>query len=324
MLKTAKSRSTGARTRTSAPAASHKHVIRPPRIFSSIDAVARHGSIRRAAEILHIASSALNRRILDLEEELGAPLFERLPRGVRLTAAGELFVGFVRRNLSDLELVGSQIEQLRGLVRGEVRVAAAESVAGDLLPRAIAEFQSKHPGVRFQVRISVPGDLVATLVSDAVDLMLTHEIPEHRDVTVLASVTHPFCAVVARDHPLAKQRSVCLRDCLVYPVALADQSLAGRRLIERALSKASFHFEPALVSNSVEAMKAYARASQAVCFQFKTGAAHDVALGEMVAIPLSDLALGRTQLILAARRGRVLPVPAAGFLEQLRHALNAL
>ncbi len=315
MPKTAKPRNTGAASRTAVPATTaRKHIIRPPRIFSYLDAAARHGSIRRAAEALHIASSALNRRILDLEEELGTTLFERLPRGVRLTAAGELFVDYVRRNLSALELVGSQIEHLRGLVRGQVRVAAAESLAGDLLPRAIAEFQSNHPGVRFQIRISGPVDMLTALVGDVVDLMLTHETPEHRDVSVLASVAHPFCAVMARDHPLARKRPLKLRDCLAYPVALADQTLAGRALIERALAKSSFHFEPALLSNSVEAMKAYARKSKAVCFQFKTGAAHDVERG----------LLSHTQLVLAARRGRVLPIAAAKFSEQLRQNLNAL
>jgi DNA-binding transcriptional LysR family regulator len=324
MPKSAKPRNAGTAIRTATPAAAHKYAIRPPRIFSYVDAVAHHGSIRRAAEALHVASSALNRRILDLEEELGTTLFERLPRGVRLTAAGELFVDYVRRNLSALELVGSQIEHLRGLVRGQVRVAAAESLAGDLLPRAIGEFQSSHPGVRFQVRISVPGDMLAALMGDTVDLMLTHETPAHPDASVLASVAHPFCAVMARDHPLAKRRALRLRDCFAYPVALADQSLAGRALIERALAKSSFHFEPALVSNSVEAMKAYARTSKAVCFQFKTGAAHDVARGEMVAVPLADPALSGTQLVLAARRGRVLPIAAAKFSEQLCQNLNSL
>src|SRR5258708_7240393 len=160
--------------RTATPAtAAHKHIIRPPRIYSYVDAVAHHGSIRRAADALFIASSALNRRILSLEEEMGTTLFERLPRGVRLTAAGELFIDYVHRNLSALELVGSQIEHLRGLVRGHVRVAAAESLAGGLLPRALAPLQFNHPGVRFAIRIGVPRDMLAGLAGDSVALLLT-------------------------------------------------------------------------------------------------------------------------------------------------------
>jgi DNA-binding transcriptional LysR family regulator len=299
-------------------------MVRPPRILLYVDAVARHGSIRKAAEVLHLASSALNRQILNLEEELGAALFERLPRGVRLTAAGEVFVGYVRRALSDLESAGNQIESLRGLVRGQVRITAAESLAGDLLPRAITQFQARHPKVRFHLTIGAPGDLQAALLADTTDLILTHELPAHRDVSVLASVPHPFCAVVARGHPLAARRSLRLRDCLAYPVALADQTLAGRGLIDRALAKASFQFEPALVSNSAEAMKAYARLSQGVSFQFRVGATRDVEVGDMVAIPLSDPTLSQPQLVLAARRGRVLPIAAAAFSEELQTALAAL
>jgi len=301
-----------------------RHVVRPPRILLYVDAVVRHGSIRKAADVLHLASSALNRQILNLEEELGAPLFERLPRGVRLTAAGEVFAAYVRRALSDLESVGNQIESLRGLVRGQVRITAAESLAGDLLPRAITRFQARHPKVRFHLTIGGPSEMQAALLADMADLILTHELPAHRDVSVLASVPHPFCAVLACGHPLAARKSLRLRDCLAYPVALADPSLAGRGLIDRALAKASFHYEPALVSNSAEAMKAYARMSQAVSFQFRVGVTRDVELGEMVAIPLNDSALIQPQLALAARRGRVLPIAAAAFSEDLQTALAAL
>src|ERR1700747_3733578 len=126
--------------------------LRPPRVLTYVDAVARYGSIRKAAEALNIASSALNRQILDIEMDLGAPLFERLPRGVRVTSAGEAFLVYARLVISELKAVESRIEQLRGLVRGQVSVAAAESVAGELLPAAITEFQATHPYVSFHVR----------------------------------------------------------------------------------------------------------------------------------------------------------------------------
>lgn len=300
-----------------------KRGARPPRILAYLDAVARHGSIRKAAEALHIASSALNRRILDLENELGTDLFERLPRGVRLTAAGEIFIGYVRRSLTDLELVGSQIEHLRGLVRGQVRVAAAESLAG-ILPTAIVQFHAKHERVRFHVRIGTPADLVAALSEDSVDVILGHELPVHRDIDVLLSIENPLCAIVSQAHPLANRTSLRLRDCLAFPVTLADPSLAGRGLIDHALARVSFDFEPALVSNSVEVMKTYARISQAVCFQFRAGAGLDATRDGMIAIPLSDPALAHPQLMLAVRRGRVLPVAAGAFTEALKQLFSVL
>jgi len=303
-----------------AKAATRKR-LRPPRMLVYVDAAARHGSIRKAAEALNVAASALNRQILDLELDLGSPLFERLPRGLRLTAAGELFLAYARQAMSELKLVESRIEQLRGLVRGQVNVAAVESVAAELLPAAITAFQATHPNVRFNVRISVPENLVAALSADQVDLIITHNAPAKKDVTVLATAAQALCALVVPDHPLAARDALRLRDCLAYPLALADPTLAGRALIEQVLAQASFHLDPRLISNSVEAMKAFARMTRGVCFQFRKPGKALVPPGDMLALPLIDPPLLQAKLILASRRGRVLPIAAAKFVEQLKSTL---
>jgi DNA-binding transcriptional LysR family regulator len=283
--------------------------------------VARHGSIRKAAEALNVASSALNRQILDLEADLGSALFERLPRGVRLTSAGEVFLAYTRQAISELKAVESQVEQLRGLVRGQVGVAAVESVAGELLPSAITQFQSTHPNVRFNVRIGAPEDLVAVLVADQVDLILTHYPPPKKHVAVVATANQALCAFMVADHPLAGREALRLRDCLAYPLALGDTTLAGRALIEQVLAQASFDLDPRLISNSVEAMKAFARMNRGVCFQFRKPGKASVPPGDMVALPLVDAPLLQAKLILATRRDRVLPIAAAAFVESLRAEL---
>jgi DNA-binding transcriptional LysR family regulator len=303
-------------------AAQHKR-LRPPRLLLYVDAVARHGSIRKAAEALHLASSALNRQILDLEANLGSALFERLPRGVRLTAAGEVFLAYARQAISEVNAVESRIEQLRGLVRGEVRVAAVESVAGELLPSAIMRFQEKHPYVRFHADIGVPDKMVEELVADQVDLILTHQPPPRKHVSIAAVAAQALCALVVCDHPLAARAELRLRDCLAYPLALADTTLAGRTLIEQVLANASFDLEPRLVSNSVEAMKAFAQLSRGVCFQFRQPGKAAIPPGDMIALPLIDPPLLQAKLFLATRRGRVLPIAAATFVEQLKDTLAA-
>jgi len=289
--------------------------LQPPSIFSYVDAVAHHGSIRKAADALHIASSALNRRILDLEKEVGSPLFERLPRGVRATAAGELFLAYVRRSLKELRLVEAQIDGLRGLVRGRVRVAVAESVTGRMLPDAIAEYQRDHPGIGFSVTVAGPRELAEALLRDQVDLIMTHDLGDDAEIAVLAAVPQPLCALVSPEHPLASRSSLRLRDCAAYPIAMPDETLAARGLIDSALQRASIKFEPALVSNSIEATKVFARTSKGVCFSFRIGDKPDVS--GMVAVPLSDPELAQAELHLASRRGRVLPVAAADFAERL-------
>ena len=315
-----RSRSQEARAATGKAATARKR-LRPPRLLTYVDAVARHGSIRKAADALSVASSALNRQILDLETDLGTALFERLPRGVRLTAAGEVFLAYARQAISELKAVESQVEQLRGLVRGQVGVAAVESVAGELLPSAITQFQAEHPNVRFNVRIGAPEDLVSTLIADQVDLILTHYPPPRKHVAIAATAEQALCALVVSDHPLAGRGDLRLRDCLAYPLALADTTLAGRALIEQVLAQASFDLDPRLVSNSVEMMKAFARINRGVCFQFRRPGKAPIPPGDMIALPLIDPPLLQARLVLATRRGRVLPVAAAAFVELLKTAL---
>ncbi len=317
----------GQRTRTphARPAtrkvANPRKRLRPPRLLTYVDAVARHGSIRKAADALNVASSALNRQILDLETDLGAALFERLPRGVRLTAAGEVFLAYVRQAISELKAVESQVEQLRGLVRGQVGIAAVELVAGELLPSAITKFQVEHPNVRFNVRIGAPEELVSALIADQVDLILTHHPPPRKHIAIAAAAQQALCALMVHDHPLAKRSELHLRDCLAYPLALGDATLAGRALIEQVLAQASFDLDPRLVSDSVETMKAFARMNRGVCFQFRTPGKAVVPPGDMVALPLIDPPLLHARLFLATRRGRVLPIAAATFVEVLRTAM---
>lgn len=289
--------------------------LQAPTLFAYLDAVAQHGSIRKAADALHIASSALNRRILDLEEQVGTPLFERLPRGVRATAAGELFLAYVRRSLKELRVLEAQIDGLRGLARGSVRIAVAESVTGRLLPDAMAEFLQQHPHITFSVTVDGPKGLLDSLVRDKADLILTHEISDDAEVTVMADAPQPLCVLVAPDHPLAARKALRLRDCAAYPIAMPDETLAARSLIDSALQRASIRLEPALVSNSIETTKIFSRTSQGVCFSFHIGDKPDVS--GMVTIPLVDAELSEARLSLCSRRGRVLPVAAAAFAELL-------
>lgn len=296
--------------------------FKPPGSYSDVDSIARHGSIRKAAESLHVVSSALNRRILELEEELGFELFERLPRGVRPTAAGELFLAHVRRTLKDLRQLEAQIAGLHGLVRGSVRLAVAESVTPRLLPEAMAAYQSEHPRICFHVKVDGPAVLRDLLLRDEVELILTHEKIDNPNVRVLASVQQPLCALVSTTHPLASRSSLRMSDCLGYPLALPDESLAARALLDKTLERSSLQLEPSMVCNSIEATRVFARAKGGVCFQFHLDDQWEYP--GMVVVPLIDAEIEHPHLSLAVRRGRVLPPAAARFAEQITAVLERI
>jgi len=153
-------------------------------------------------------------------------------------------------------------------------------------------------------------------------MILTHYAPPRKHVAVVTMADQALCALVTPDHPLANRRDLRLRDCLAFPLTLGDTSLAGRALIEQVLAQASFDLDPRLVSNSVETMKAFARMNSGVCFQFRRPGKAVIRPGDMIALPLVDPPLLQAKLILATRRGRVLPIAAATFVEQLKNVLE--
>ena len=104
------------------------------RALRYLDEVARQGSIRKAARVLNVSPSAVSRFVLEAEADLGTPIFDRLPRGLRLTTAGEMLLGHVRDTLHAHERLRTQVRGLKGMARGEVTVATMATLAAGPSP----------------------------------------------------------------------------------------------------------------------------------------------------------------------------------------------
>jgi hypothetical protein len=174
--------------------------------------------------------------------------------------------------------------------------------------------------VSFHITVDGPEGLGEALLQDTVDLILTHELLQHPGCVTLAAARHPLRAFVAPTHPLARQPASTLGECSQYPCALPDRTLAARRLLDLALEQASVRITPAIESNSVETLKAFARLGEAVCFSFHLGNSAETA--GLVALELRNPHCADARLFLAARRGRTLPAVAAMFAEQLKVELE--
>jgi DNA-binding transcriptional LysR family regulator len=288
------------------------------RVLSYIDMVARTGSIRRAAERLHISSTAVNRAILALERELGVQLFERRQNGVRLSSAGEAYVLFARQTLGGLDRVRSQMEDLRGIRRGRVSIATIQSVAGTLLPQAIAAFQVNHPGVVFEVAVLGNDAILEALETDTVELGIAFNPPPHPGTSALASLEQSLCVVMAETHPLASRATLRLHECTDYKLALADNSRVGRQLMDGMLRRAGFRGSPALVSDSFELLAAWCREGTGLCFQIGVGVPRGTGL---VSVPLDERG-APGPLVVLARRGRALTLQASSFADALTGLLK--
>ena len=297
--------------------------MRHLRFLGYFDEVARFGSIRKAAEHLNVTASAVNRRIMDLEEELDAKLFERRPRGVRLTAAGELFVRYIREQSSDVDLMKSQIEDLKGLRRGTVRIACSQALALDFLPRQIADFRARFPLVHFDVRVLDHERAMAELADYEVDLVLVFRPPYLANFQPLMTLEQRLVALMASDHPLAARPNLRLRDCAAYPVALPHSSIGGRQLLNEVMARTNLRLDIVAQSNSFEFLRNLVRRDKVISFQIKIGTLDDDEHG-IIARDIDDRDVPRADLVFGQLRGRNLSVPAAKFAEQLVTVLRKM
>jgi len=289
--------------------------MRHLKLLAHVVEVARTGSIRKAAERLNLTPSAMNRRIKDLEAEVGTPLFERRPRGVRLTTAGEMFVRYARSQVAEAERMLSQVEDLRGLRRGPIQIACSQALALDFLPSHIAAFQKKHPKVLFDLRVMDHERALAALAAYEVDLALVYRPAMQPTLRVIASIPQRLVVIVRSDHPLAAKKTVRLSECAEYPAALPDRSLSGRQVLDEVTTRRDLRFNILAESNSFEMLRGLVFRGNMISFQIEIGApSGDLGMG-LTGRPVDVRDLPTADLVMCQLRGRSLPVAAATFAE---------
>lgn len=297
--------------------------MRHLRFLRYMDEVARTRSIRRAADRLNVTPSALNRRIMDMEEELGLKLLERRPRGVDLTAAGEVFVSYIREQLNDAERMRSQLEDLRGLRRGTVRIACSQALAHDFLPQQIGSFRQRYPLMNFEVSVADHEHAMTLLVDYEVDLILVFRPPFIARLRPLMTLPQRVVALLPSDHPLAARPQLRLADCTGYPLALSERSTGGRQMIEERISRSGLRFSVAAQSNSFELLRGLVAHCGMISFQIEVGAQPDAMPPGIVVRPIDERDLPPADLVLGQLRGRNLPLAGAQFAEHLSAGLGA-
>jgi DNA-binding transcriptional LysR family regulator len=294
------------------------------RLLKYLDEVSRLGSIRKAAARLNVASSAINRQILALENELGAPIFERMPRRLRLTSTGEILIAHVRETLKGHQRVEAQIEALKGLARGEATIATMNGLAAGPLPRFLSSILDRHPRVHLRVRVLPFDQMTNALITGEADLALTYNPPTSPGLRIVASHDLGLGAVVSPRHPLTKRRPLRLADCAEFPLAIADFSMTIRPAVDLAFTHAGIPLHPTIETNSIEFMKKAARSGQAITFLNAVDVAEEVAAGEICHLPLDELSKHPIALKLMVRaRGGLDAFPSL-VVEELRRAMPKL
>lgn len=295
------------------------------RLLRYLDEVCRAGSIRKASVRLNVASSAINRRIIELEQELGTPIFERLPRGLRLTAAGEVLIQHVRETLREHDRALGRINGLKGLVRGEVSIATMNGLASNVLGDALIQFRDVHARVKLNVSVLSGERIIHALISGEADLGLAYNLPATPRLTRMAELHQRLGAVMAPDHPLAGRDSVRFSDCAAYPIVAARPGMSLRAAIELILPSNS-ELAPVIETDSLELMKRLVLSPPYITIVNRGDVGQEVAGGLMTFIPFAG-GVGRQHVSLVHRsKGTLDPAVStvARFIEGAMLARRAL
>ena len=293
--------------------------LQPLEYFNAIVAA---GSIRKAAETLSITSTALNRRLLAIEEELGVDLFERVPKGVQLSAAGEILLLHIREQIADMARVKSQISDLKGERRGHVAIACSQAILTSFLPVEISKYRSQHPFVTFSVQVRDRAAAEDALLDRSADLALVFEPVQLADFQTLLAVKQSVWVLMLKDHPLAHKPILRLRECLRFPVGLPTKQYGVRHILEASARRISLNLAPVVESDSFDYLRYQAVEEGIITFQIEIGLPLNLESIGLVACKLDERDVPDGMLYVGQLKGRTLPVAGAKFANQILAALG--
>lgn len=285
---------------------------------------ARTGSIRRASELLHVAASSISRSISALEHDLGAPLFERSKRGMRLTGAGEVLARHTSQIFRDVERVRAAIDDLRGLRRGHVTLFAPEGLVAEFLPAVIAGCHQRYPAITFDVSLGSTDRIVQAILDDEADIGITFNGPQRTDIVVVAEYAEPLCCLVAPEHPLATREKVSLAELAAFAFALPTTSFGLRRLVDEAFFRANMRPSLALNCNSLELTKRLAMTGDAIAFMPGFMVTNDVESGRLVALHVAAEAFQNARTSVCVHSARGLSFASRAVLSMLAEKIESL
>ena len=294
-----------------------------PRSLIYVDAVATHGSIQGASRAIGISASAIDRQIVLLEDRFGVQLFDRLPSGMALSAAGEMLIVLVRRWRADENRIWSDVKQMQGVDLGHIRLVTMDSLVNGPIPRFLARVAESFPRVRIDVEIVTPDEAVAALDAGEADIALAFNMKPQRDVHLVWSATLPLVCVVAPGHPLAKKPTVSLREIRSHALVLQSRALAIRRILEARHAWMFSEDRPPVVTNSLQLVKQLALAGTHASLTSELDAARELRDGTLVAIPVSDRTVTPQSIGVAVSSRRTLPRICRAVSELLSEDIRA-
>lgn len=275
--------------------------LRQLRIF---EAVARLGSISRAAAELHLTQPAVSMQMKQLESLLGLTLVEQVGKRLTLTQAGTE----LREHARDIALrvvdLSAAMDQLRGLERGQLRLAVV-STANYFLPEVIAEFSRHHPGVRISLQVANRESVLAALAANTADLAITGRPPDSVDIVAQRFMDNPLGVIAPPDHPLVGQGAVPLARLARETLVLREPGSGTRAALERHFAAHGLQIRPGCELGTNEALKQAVRAGLGLGMVSMQTLELELATGCLVLLPVEGFPIVRQWYVVQRARKRL-------------------
>ncbi|MFQ6348524.1 transcriptional regulator CynR [Pseudomonas sp. R11F] len=283
-------------------------------------AVAQHAGFTKAAEALHVSQPALSQQIRQLEESLGAQLFDRSGRKTRLTDAGEVYLRYALRAAQELQQGQRAIHDVGDLSRGSLRIAFTPTFTTYLVGPLMEAFHRRYPNITLSLHEVAQEALERQLLADELDVGIAFDEVHAQDIEATPLLVETLALVVGCQHPLAGERTIGLPALNAESLILLSQAFATREQIDRYFNQHGIRPRVVMEANVIGALiEGVRRTTLSTLLPAAIARAHP----GLVAIELGPQRLQRTA-VLMQRKGVYPSAAARAFREVAEEVASAL
>jgi len=256
------------------------------RQLQSLVLVARHGSVSRAADAMHLTQPAVSLQIRTLEETAGMALTRKVGRNIQLTAAGEVMAEFSERILRLWEQASDELAALQGVTSGTLRIGAV-TTAEHLLPPMLVPFTLERPDVRLKLQVGNRTEIINMLARHEIELAIMGTPPRELRTNAAKFARHPMAFVASPSHPLMKKKKITLNDVMAANLLVRERGSGTRTAVEKLLREEGHAAEFGSEVSSNEAIKRMVAAGLGVGFLSVHACGLEFEAGLLATLPIN-------------------------------------
>ncbi|WP_241650145.1 LysR family transcriptional regulator [Rosenbergiella collisarenosi] len=287
-------------------------------------AVVRSGSLRKAAERLHISASAINRQILQAEASFGTPLFERLADGLRMTTAGELLYADLLRWQREFEVTKQRFDEIQGLQRGKVKIGLVQALNQGEIADCLARLVEQYPRLTLEIVIESSKAIGEQLRTANLDVGLLLDPGEVSGLEVRSFCELDVGVALSPRHPLAEKKILRLSELHGQRHILPGENLVVHERVIALYQRAALSVENTIICNDIALIRHFVTKDSGIALLCQLDVQREIEEGSLVFIPLHNNRTLPLTLALCVAPSRQLSRAALRVIQQLSESIEII